>query len=129
VRIGQADNLARVARIGENFLIAGETCVENDFAAAPRLGAGGSSIKNSSVFERKNRGAYDLFCQRTLPRGSFCSLGVDRNRPEMVDRPVGEHSFPVNKLSRYGAEDARIIGAGAVVAHHKILPVWDYERG
>ena len=54
MRIGQADNLARVARIGENLLIAGEACVENDFAAAPRLGAGGSSIKNSSVFERKN---------------------------------------------------------------------------
>jgi hypothetical protein len=121
--------LARIARIGENFLIPSETRVENDFTAAPRLGAGGASIKNSSVFERKNRGACDLFCQRTLPRGSFCSLGVDRNRAEMIDWPVGEYSFPVNKFSRHGPEDARVIGASAVVAHHEILPIRDHERG
>jgi len=50
VRIGEADDLARVARVSENFLIAGETGVENDFAAA----AGGCTRrtpgKNPSVF-------------------------------------------------------------------------------
>ena len=35
VGISQADNLARVTRIGENFLISGEAGIENDFAAAP----------------------------------------------------------------------------------------------
>ena len=54
VRIGQADNLARIARIGEDFLISGEAGIENDFAAAPGDRSRGAALKNSPVFERKN---------------------------------------------------------------------------
>jgi hypothetical protein len=58
VRIRQADNLPRVTGIGENFLIARETRIENDFAAAPRNGSCCAPMKNAPVFERK----YSLPC-------------------------------------------------------------------
>ena len=52
--IGQADNLTGIAWVGENFLVAGEAGVENDFAAAPRGGSGCASTKNSPVLKRKD---------------------------------------------------------------------------
>ena len=54
VRIRQADDLARVAWIGENFLISGEACVENDFTAATGDRSRAAAMKNAPVFERKN---------------------------------------------------------------------------
>jgi hypothetical protein len=45
VRIGQANDLTRVAWIGEDFLITSEAGIENDFAAAARDGARGTSVK------------------------------------------------------------------------------------
>jgi hypothetical protein len=45
VRISQADDLAGVAWVGENFLITGEAGIENDFAAAARDGTCGSAVK------------------------------------------------------------------------------------
>jgi hypothetical protein len=71
VRIGQADNLARVARISENFLIAGEAGVENDFAAAARDRAGSAAAKGASVFERKDRRSVLNFRQWSLRTTSF----------------------------------------------------------
>ncbi len=53
MRIREADNLAGVTWIGENFLISGEAGIENDFAAAPRDRARRAPMKNSPVFERK----------------------------------------------------------------------------
>jgi hypothetical protein len=52
VRVGEADDLAGVAGVGENFLIAGEGGIENDFAAPARAGAGGATLKYAPVFER-----------------------------------------------------------------------------
>ena len=54
VWISKADNLARIAGIAEDFLIAGETRIKNDFAAAARAGAGSTPVKGSSVLEREN---------------------------------------------------------------------------
>jgi hypothetical protein len=54
VRIRQADNLPRITRIGEDFLIAGEAGVENNFAAAPSDRSRGAPMKNAPVFERQN---------------------------------------------------------------------------
>ena len=51
VGVGQADNLPGIAGIGENFLVTGEAGIENDFAAATRLSASGSALKNSPVFQ------------------------------------------------------------------------------
>jgi hypothetical protein len=68
VRIGQADNLAGIAGVGENFLVAGEAGIENDFAAAPRLGASGSSLKNAPVFQSEYGGAYGYLRQWALQR-------------------------------------------------------------
>jgi hypothetical protein len=62
VRISQADNLARVTRIGENFLISGEAGIENDFAAAPGDRSPRAALKDSPVFERKN--SLPSFCFR-----------------------------------------------------------------
>lgn len=54
VRICQANDLSRVTRVRENFLISGEARVENDFAAAPGDGPRGAPVKNAPIFERKN---------------------------------------------------------------------------
>ena len=61
VGIGEADNLAGIAGIAENFLIAGETGIKNDFAAAPRAGACSAPVKESSVLERENGRPYRVF--------------------------------------------------------------------
>jgi hypothetical protein len=54
VRIRQADDLARIAGIGENFLIAGEAGIENDFPASARDGAGGAPVKYAPVFQSES---------------------------------------------------------------------------
>ena len=53
VRIREADNLARIAGIAEDFLIAGEAGIKNNFPAAPRAGAGSTPVKGSPVLERQ----------------------------------------------------------------------------
>jgi hypothetical protein len=53
VGIRQADNLARVTRIGEDFLIAGKAGVKNDFASAPGGCSPRAAMKNAPIFERK----------------------------------------------------------------------------
>ncbi len=55
--IGKADDLPGVAWISEDFLIAGETGIENDFSAAPGDSSGGAPMKDPPILERKNRGA------------------------------------------------------------------------
>jgi hypothetical protein len=67
VRISEADNLPRVTWVGENFLITGEACIKNDFAAAARDGARGASVKEAPVFQREGRGSVLDFCQWSLP--------------------------------------------------------------
>ena len=54
MRIRQAHDLPRITRIREHFLITGETCIENDFAAAARDGACSSSVKYAPVFQRED---------------------------------------------------------------------------
>jgi hypothetical protein len=55
VRIGEADDLARIARIGENFLITSKASIENDFAATAGASARRTAVKYSSVLERESR--------------------------------------------------------------------------
>jgi hypothetical protein len=74
VGISEADDLARVTGVGENFLVAGEAGVENNFAAAARDGARSAAVKDAPVFERQNCGAMRNFGQIVLRAGSFeCS--------------------------------------------------------
>jgi hypothetical protein len=54
VGIRQANNLAGVARVGEDFLISSEAGIKNDFAAAPSGCSGRAAMKNAPIFERKN---------------------------------------------------------------------------
>jgi len=68
--IGEADNLTRIAGIAENFLIAGETGIKNNFPAAPSAGASGAPVKNSSVLERENGRPSGYFRQRFLQKRS-----------------------------------------------------------
>ncbi len=65
--IGEADNLAGIAGVGENFLITGEAGIENDFAAAARDGARGTAVKNAPVFQRERRGSVRNLGQCVLP--------------------------------------------------------------
>ena len=55
VRIGEADDLARIARIGENFLVTSKASIENDFAATAGASARRTAVKYSSVLERESR--------------------------------------------------------------------------
>jgi hypothetical protein len=71
VWIGEADNLAGIAGIAENFLIAGEAGIKNDFAAAPRAGACSAPVKESSVLERENGRPFGYFRQRFLQKRSW----------------------------------------------------------
>ena len=77
VRVGEADNLARVAGVRENFLISSEAGVENDFAAPARDGAGSAAVKDAPVFQRENRGSVLDFGQFLL-RGNSFVLGFRR---------------------------------------------------
>jgi hypothetical protein len=54
VRIGKANNLARIAWVSKNFLITREAGIKNDFAAAARDGARGSPVKYAPVFQRED---------------------------------------------------------------------------
>jgi hypothetical protein len=63
VRISQADNLACVTGVGENFLVSGEAGIKNDFAAPARDRAGRAAIKYAPVFQRECRGSMLNFCQ------------------------------------------------------------------
>jgi hypothetical protein len=66
VRVGEANNLARIAGVAEDFLVAGEAGIKNDFTAAARDRAGSAPAKNSSVLEREHGRAYLYFRQRFL---------------------------------------------------------------
>jgi len=72
MRVGEADDLAGVARVGENFLVTGEAGIENDFTAAARDRAGRAAVKYAPVFQRENRGSVLNFRQWVLLR-SYCS--------------------------------------------------------
>ena len=63
VGIGQADDLARVTGVGENFLVSGEAGVKNDFAAAAGDRAGRAAVKYTPVFEREYSGSCMNFRQ------------------------------------------------------------------
>jgi hypothetical protein len=67
VRISEANDLACVAGVGENFLVTGEAGVENDFTAAARDGAGRAAVKDAPVFQRERRGSVLNFGQWFLP--------------------------------------------------------------
>lgn len=54
VRVGEADNLAGVTWVGEDFLISGETGIENDFAATAGACARRAAVKYSPVLQRKD---------------------------------------------------------------------------
>jgi hypothetical protein len=62
VGVGQADNLAGVTRVGENFLVSGKTGIKNDFAAAPGERTPAAAVKNAPVFQRQN--SFPCFCFR-----------------------------------------------------------------
>jgi hypothetical protein len=55
VRVREADDLPGITGVGENFLITGETGIENDFAASMGASTRRTAVKNSPVLERENR--------------------------------------------------------------------------
>jgi hypothetical protein len=71
VGIRQANDLARIAWIGENFLVTGEAGIENDFSAAARDRAGRAAVKYAPVFEREDCGSMLDFRQCVLRTASF----------------------------------------------------------
>ena len=70
VGISEADNLAGVTGVGENFLVTGKAGIKNDFAAAAATCARRASLKYSSVFEREYRAVSVRRLQCVLRRDS-----------------------------------------------------------
>src|SRR5208282_26154 len=54
-RVGQDNDLSGVRRVGENFLVAGNGSIKNDFARALAFSAVAFASEDSAVFERKDR--------------------------------------------------------------------------
>jgi hypothetical protein len=54
LRVGQYDNLPRIRWIGENFLVAGDGGVKNNFPVAFAFRAVASAAEDSSIFQRKD---------------------------------------------------------------------------
>lgn len=75
MRISEADDLAGVAGIGEDFLIAGEAGIKNNLTAAARTGARGAPVKYSSVLEREYGRARLYFRQRFLQERAYEKRG------------------------------------------------------
>ena len=126
VRIREADDLAGVARIGENFLIAGEAGVKNDFAAAAGASARRAAVKDSSVLERESRATCGVPASVCPPEDVHFDAALTvsktmRQRTEMIHRPVSEDRLAVNISRAARAEHARIVGAVAMIAHHEIF--------
>jgi hypothetical protein len=69
VRIGQADDLARVAGIGKDFLITREAGIKNDFTAAARDRARRAAVKCAPVFQSESGRSVRNFGQFVLPDG------------------------------------------------------------
>jgi len=67
VRIGEADNLAGIAGVGENFLVTRKGGIKNDFAAPAGASARRAAVKDSPVFERENRATDSRLRQLVLP--------------------------------------------------------------
>ena len=78
MRIREADDLPRIARVGENFLIAREARIENDFSAPAAASAGGAAVEDPAVFERKYRAIFSRVCQGIL-RVTLFRRGVNRS--------------------------------------------------
>jgi hypothetical protein len=76
VGIRQANDLARIAWIGENFLVTGEAGIENDFSAAARDRAGRAAVKYAPVFEREDCGSMLDFRQCVLLRTASFIIGL-----------------------------------------------------
>ena len=76
VRIGQTNDLARIAGIRENFLVTGEAGIENDFTAAARDCAGRAAVKYAPVFEREDCGSMLDFRQWVLLKTASFIVGL-----------------------------------------------------
>jgi hypothetical protein len=76
VRIRQANDLPRVAGIGENFLVTRQAGIENDFAAAARDRAGRAAVKYAPVFEREDSWSMLYFRQWVLLRTASFIIGL-----------------------------------------------------
>lgn len=70
VRVSEADNLAGVTGVGENFLVAGKAGIKNDLAATAATCARRAAFKYSSVFEREDRAVSVRRLQCVLRRDS-----------------------------------------------------------
>ncbi len=76
VRIREADNLAGVTGVGENFLVTGEAGIKNDFAAAAATCARRAAVKYSSVLEREDRAVSVQRLQCVLRRDSLYATSL-----------------------------------------------------
>jgi len=68
VRISETNDLAGIAGIAEDFLIAGEAGIKNNFAATAGASARRAAFKNSPVFEREDRATCGVLRQCVLQK-------------------------------------------------------------
>jgi hypothetical protein len=130
VRIGEANDLAGVAGVGENFLITGEAGIKNNFAAAARDSASRAAMKYAPVFEREYGGSGMSVRQWNLRRAKLFVVGFGSGQgTEVVNRPISKDRTTVNKLAGNWTEHARIVGTNAMVTHNEVAVGRDLGRG
>src|ERR1019366_1223865 len=79
--VGQDDHLPCVRRVGENFLVAGNGSIKNDFAGALAFSAVAFASEDSAVFEGKDRLHWDSW------GWILESLAGDRQMVSAISRP------------------------------------------
>jgi len=109
VRVSEADNLPRVTWVGEYFLIAGETGIENDFSAAARDRAGRAAVKYAPVLERQNCGSMQNFGQCVLRCSFFLRFGGCRKRAKVIHGPIRKNRAAINKPAGDRTKNSRIV--------------------
>jgi hypothetical protein len=72
--VRQANDLSRVAWIGEDFLISRQAGIENNFTAAAGTCSCGAPVKNSSILKGQDGEAYGCVVQRFLRKNSFAKM-------------------------------------------------------
>ena len=110
MRVSQANNLPGITWVGENFLVTGETGIENDFTTAASDGAASAAVKYAPVFEREDCRSMLYFCQWSLrPASLFFTRFRRGQRAKVIDWPVRKHCSSVYELARHRPKHTRIV--------------------
>ena len=71
--VGRRKELAAIGRTGENFLVAGESCVKHAFAAGLPRGPKKHALENASFFEYESGSHQSVILVQRAPERQTCT--------------------------------------------------------